>query len=528
MVDPGPTEPVGDTHDIDVPADATAAPTYNHPYGETGECEYEIAAEALAPGLADYSDIGLPLPPEVDHGGVKFIPLVPMISPPELVKDAEYKFVRANAQYEFVNRGQAKSVCDTSLDELIHLYGFGFFVYFDVLRMAMAFTVLVFCLQIIPYAWYLDDEQPGFDEHHPFNRSYADLFISDYSKSQENPWYGVNIATIVIAALFPVAVWFRIDYRRGKCVKHQQILERDRRLERLAQDRIMRYREIDKGEGRKIAVEDPTEEWSLCSKVLRIIIAFAAFAGMVGITVIFSYYGTRQEDEESSNTTFALSIAILVQILNSAYFTVGYMTTFAMPVQTWTGFSQIYAAKLILFRVSQNIAVFAAKRYKTVCAYYTIGEQFFFILLIDLTLGNVLEVIGPWFVSKAKFFLHQHTSLLVGSTKMDLDPQFHISVEYLELFGRMYVLLMAVIVFPFASVLTILGLAIDYWLDKWRLMRLAAVQQSRLEGKQKSNVAGMLFLAALFAFLTPVAGTLWVLIGVTADACTECTKCAFP
>ena len=479
-------------------------PTYfegdssTHPYGED---KSQFVANNVDHN--EYSDLGLPPPPQISED---FIPALPMTAPPIWEDCSACKYAAEQAPYEFVNRGFNKPVYATPIYDLIALYGFGYFVYFEVLRMAWAFTLLVLILHFIPYVWYLGQEQPSFaggnNREDTSLEFYQDFFITGYTDDQKGAWMGVSIATMVFAlVVFPILVWWRISAKRKESLASGVIPED--RLDRHSQDRLMRYIEVESSYGHKITVENPTEEWSTLNKILRILGAAGAFGGMILITVLFSYFGTQNEE---SNYVISLLIAVLVQILNSAYFAVGYFTTMHMPIETWTGFSKVYAAKLILFRVCQNVAVFGAKQYKGACAYYLIGEQFFFILLIDLTLGNVFEVIGPYVTSKIKFYIHQHTSLLVGATKMEMDPQFLISVEYLELFGRLYVLLMAVVVFPGASVLTLAGIIVDYWLDKWRLMKVSAVQRSRLDGTQRNNIAAMIMLATLFAFFTPYAG----------------------
>eukprot|EP00754_Rhynchopus_humris_P041259 Rhum_TRINITY_DN24852_c0_g1::Rhum_TRINITY_DN24852_c0_g1_i1::g.180286::m.180286 len=486
-------------------------------------------------GGPDFDPVGLPPPPDFDKA--TFIPTMPLTEPPHCVTEpmtpSMRKLVHERAQYEFVNQGFDKSVCGVDLPELVKYYGFGYFVYFDLLLVSMYFVVALFFLQLVPFAWYAHEVRPAFEStetsaagtgsNSTFHLSgYGDLFITNYTSRQAGAWYAMNIIMVVLAVLWPFAVLYRIRKKRAGFINDKLMVGCE--LEQRDADRIIRYKQVE-SRGKKLTVEDPVEQWSNLSFFLRYLAAASAFCGLVGFTAVFSYYGTRKYEDDP---IISVLIAILVQVLNSAYFGVGYLTTMAMPIRTWTAFQKAYAAKLVLFRVCLQIAVFTFKSYRGSCAYYVIGEQFFFMLLTDLILGNLLEITGPVVVSQLKKFIHTHTSFFLGITKAELDPQFEISVEYLELFGRNYVMYMASVIFPLATVLSFVGLLIDYWLDKWRLMKISAVQRSRLDGEQRMFVSGMLWLSIICAFFTPWAGILFILSGLTSDKCTECAECRFP
>ena len=471
-------------------------------------------------GGPDFDPVGLPPPPDFDRA--TFIPTMPLTEPPHCVTEpmtpSMRKLVHERAQYEFVNQGFDKSVCGVDLRDLVSYYGFGYFVYFDLVLVSMYFVVALFFLQLVPFAWYAHDVRPAFEasdasaaggNSSTFRLSgYGDLFITNYTPRQAGAWYAMNIIMVVLAVLWPFAVLYRIRKKRAEFIDDKLMVGCE--LEQRDADRIIRYKQVE-SRGKKLTVEDPVEQWSNLSLVLRYLLAAFAFCGLVGFTAVFSYYGTRKYEDDP---IISVLIAILVQVLNSAYFGVGYLTTMALPIRTWTAFQKAYAAKLVLFRVCQQIAVFTFKSYRGSCAYYVIGEQFFFMLLTDLILGNLLEITGPVVVSQLKKFIHTHTSFFLGITKAELDPQFEISVEYLELFGRNYIMYMASVIFPLATVLSFLGLLIDYWLDKWRLMKVSAVQRSRLDGEQRMFVSGMLWLSIICAFFTPWAGMLLLFVKV--------------
>eukprot|EP01059_Diplonema_ambulator_P019719 TRINITY_DN33358_c0_g1_i1.p1 TRINITY_DN33358_c0_g1~~TRINITY_DN33358_c0_g1_i1.p1 ORF type:complete len:492 (+),score=93.90 TRINITY_DN33358_c0_g1_i1:41-1477(+) len=431
----------------------------------------------------------------------------------------------ASARREHVNPGAYMGLCEP-LDALLETYGYGYYVYFDFMRVLIVLSVVLFILQLVPYIWYLSENSPGFHDTNTLENKtgYKDFFISEYTSSEKGAWFAANILCIIVSVCTVFYIKHRIRMKREECIE-RGLIPNDA-LGREIEDRIIRYKDANGS-----TVEDKVTDWDNVSIGLRVVGAVMTFAIFITVTIVVSYYSTRSaESEQQQGNTALISwlLSILVQILNALYLLVANETTMMLPVSTWTTFTKVYIAKMVLFRVCQTIALFATRSYKGHCAYYIIGEQFFFLMVTDLTLGNVLEVVSPWIAAYIKRFIYRNTDLLVGYTEADLLPRFDIAVEYLELFGKHYYLYMAMIVFPMASLLNVIGLIIDYWLDKWRLMRISAKQRSRLLRTQRRFLSYVLLLSIILSLVTPVAGVIFVLGGVTANVCSECTKCSFP
>ena len=115
---------------------------------------------------------------------------------------------------------------------------------------------------------------------------------------------------------------------------------------------------------------------------------------------------------------------------------------------------------------------------------------------------------------------------LTGSIFGDQDnlPKFDIAVEYLGIVYRQYLIIMAMVVCPFTIFLGLVGYLLDFAVNKFILLRLCGVPR-KVESSQKSLLTFVLFFVALCGLLTPFAGSMFMLAGLTRE---KSQLCRFP
>eukprot|EP01064_Diplonema_japonicum_P019253 TRINITY_DN2794_c0_g1_i1.p1 TRINITY_DN2794_c0_g1~~TRINITY_DN2794_c0_g1_i1.p1 ORF type:complete len:277 (+),score=35.33 TRINITY_DN2794_c0_g1_i1:59-832(+) len=185
-------------------------------------------------------------------------------------------FDEHSARKEHINPGLEMYFCGP-LDEVLQKYGYGYYVYFDFIRVLLCLGILLFILQLIPYIWYVSEESPGFSEDKSGNLTvlgYRHFFISEYTSSEKAVWYIANISCIVLSAITVLLFERRTALKREKCID-DGLIPADG-LERQQEDMILRYKKIDTTESGSgsTTVEDCIQNWTMFSVALRFFAAF--------------------------------------------------------------------------------------------------------------------------------------------------------------------------------------------------------------------------------------------------------------
>lgn len=387
-------------------------------------------------------------------------------------------------------------------DVVAERFGEGIAAYFHYSRVLLAANFFTMILQIICYCIFDRTSNIGSNWYNMF-------FISTFQTGQKNIWIGINSGCIIISGIALPAFLF---YRRGA--------DKEPSNQKEKKDAIVRYTT----EG-KIDVSHHFRGTG--SKVIRILFSIFIFGALLLVQVIVSFYVTKIE-ETSTSDGISFLIAIIVSVLNLVYSIIAdYLTEMEKP-RTLHGYKVSITSKLLLFKLGNVITVYTAKNYSKVkdCAYNVIGQQFLYMLVVDITLNNFLELAVPHLTSKFWIWMAMRDKNNLQSDQ-DLLPPFDVAYEYLDVIYRQYILYMAMTVFPLAAPLAWLGQLVEYWLDRMKLFKFTGKPKS-MEYSTTEGVMIMLFqfLALMAALFTPYAGVVWILRGDTKH--TTAVKCMFP
>lgn len=254
--------------------------------------------------------------------------------------------------------------------------------------------------------------------------------------------------------------------------------------------------------------------------VRRILSSVVVFI-MIGIQVVASYFITQNA---VTNIGISFAISIVVAILNMLFLLIAERLT---EFECWVSFEhwkRYHTMKLLFFRLSNIITVFAAKRYDSSenvkCAYDLIGQQFITLLLIDIFAVNLQQIVMNMLWNKYAERFADWSGSIFGN--QDNLPKFDIALEYLQVVYRQYLVIMAMVVCPFSIFLSMVGFIIDYLSKKFILVKLSGVPR-KVESSQKNFLTAILVFIAVCALLTPFAGSVFLLSGMTRDKSTVCT-----
>lgn len=237
-------------------------------------------------------------------------------------------------------------------------------------------------------------------------------------------------------------------------------------------------------------------------------------------------------------------VSIVLIMTNYAYKKISTRLTKYEAHSTWSGFRRHMSVKLIVFKLTGiallNISTFFAiktfgrgvcsKRDPAcdpsgkVCPLQQIGEQLVIVLVLDLTVNNFLEMFIPWL--RGKFCTEKKGMLSTGSNE-SVKPEFDIAEEYLELLYRQFIVYIATMAIPMVGGVAIVGNALEFWLDKFRMLRITREPQY-IAHSMRNFLIIYLTGVALFAIFVFPYGAFWILSGryVSISSAIDVTKCA--
>lgn len=388
--------------------------------------------------------------------------------------------------------------------------GSGILYLFSFHRFLFALTLVFALFQCVTFGDYIRRHSPyfGFGGVLSSGRSISwidNFMISGYDNDHdEKLWKAMNIVCIILYFFCgPIYFWWlRWNEKTSKFVDVD------------GEDVIFRFTDD--------AKLDVSNLYSSRTKVVfRRLVSLAVVLFFIGVQVIASYFITQNS---VTNIGISFAISFVVAILNILFLMIAERLT---EFECWARFDQwkrYHTLKLIFFRFANIITVFAAKRYDSgenqVCAYDLIGEQLITLLVIDIFAVNLQQLIMNMVWNKFTDTYANVTGSILGD--QDNMPKFDIALEYLAAVYRHYLVILAMVVFPFSVLLSLLGYAIDYVTKKFILVKLSGLPR-KVESSQKSFLTGVLFFAALCGLLTPYAGSAFLLSGMTKDRSHVCT-----
>jgi hypothetical protein len=407
-----------------------------------------------------------------------------------------------------------------SSEEVSKRFGDGIEAYFNYCRVLLITNSVTMLLQVMVYIVYASKESPQYNQR----RWYNEFFITSFKPGNEyDLWMAVNITCVVVSALTLPAVLYRKKKKEeaSELIRHPALSSAVQRDDSEVTDMIVRY--CDDG-----TIDVSSHFRTAGYRAIRIFFSVFFFCALLTVQVVVSYYITKAEDT-SSDPAVAFVIALVVAGLNLIYGLVADLLTEMEKPNTMRVFKISNTFKLLLFKLCNVITVYAAKNFSHVkeCAYDVIGQQFLYILLVDMTVMNVFELFLPFLTSKVRRWMAIRDRNDLQSDQ-DLLPPFDVSCEYLDTIYRQYLVYMAMTVFPLAAALSWVGQALEYWVDRLKLFKLAGKPKNMDYSVRSQGFMIMMFqlIVLIAALFTPYAGVVWVLSKETATA--TALKCQFP
>ena len=426
------------------------------------------------------------------------------------IADDDLINARIDAAMREHNPPQLDVFNDSIADQEARL-GSGVRFYFTFIKFLGILSVVFAALQCATYGHYVQNKNsPSHRAVAPSVTNFVDdLTITVYVSGDLPLWQAMNIVCIILA--FLAAPIYFLYLRVVEKNDDELALSRFSVLDKLI--RFTPNGEIDVSNTYRSSSE----------KVCRRVTVFIFILMMIGLQVIASILITTTD---SSNIGIAFAISFIAATLNIVFSFVAYYLTEFEKWDTFYTWNAFHTLKLLAFKLANIITVFAAKKYSQTsdikCTYSTIGEQLITLLLVEIFAVNLQKILTAMF-----FFNHSETvARWQGSIFGDQDnlPQFDLSLEYLSIIYRHYLTLMAMVTLPYSILLSLFGYVVQYWVEKYYLYKLCGVPR-KTDSSMKTFLTILLAFVALCSLLTPFAGTMFVLSGLTKS---KSSLCLFP
>uniref|UniRef100_A0A7S1CFR8 Anoctamin transmembrane domain-containing protein n=1 Tax=Bicosoecida sp. CB-2014 TaxID=1486930 RepID=A0A7S1CFR8_9STRA len=387
------------------------------------------------------------------------------------------------------------SLC-SSLDEIKKEYGRGVFVYFHMLRFVGLGNLV---MGLIALAAFLGADSEGIVDD-----GVATMFLSSYPAASHGAW----AATSVLMLLAGIAIG--PGYRRYQAFLSKKWTGADREEEIERDDAIIEY---DKN-GARITISSSSRR---CRKYVSVFV-FVLVLVAQGVLQWLLHVALA----DASDNTTAQIIAVVITVLNIVWKTIGKKLTIFEKHETWTSYREWDTGKVFLLKLFNLVILYIVKTVTAQsgnnadeCPLKALGYQFFWLIVYDLTLNNMVELAAPL----AMTFVYKKLGWTKGKGDNASKPRFDLAEEYVEVLYRQFVVFLGMLVFPLLAMVSAFAFVLEHWLDKARLLYICQKPTKReepLRGKLVMWLYGLTCLAALASFPN---GAAWVLGGYNMEHC---------
>jgi len=227
---------------------------------------------------------------------------------------------------------------------------------------------------------------------------------------------------------------------------------------------------------------------------------------ILGLSGIITYYLQRAARDNGGNTLASFLIALAVGIIGIIWEWICNKLTKLEYWAYWSDYFKSTTVKVLLFKILNIFTVFLVKRIEAVednsgrCQLEDEANQF----LLLIAFNSAATVLNLLYVA---FFTDKNEE-----RSPDGWREFILSQEYVEIVYRQFLLGMGFIVMPMIVVFGLAANILEYWCDKYRMLRLC-----HKPGATKSTFRGVLafyfFLSALFILASFPNGAIFILAG---------------
>ena len=212
--------------------------------------------------------------------------------------------------------------------------------------------------------------------------------------------------------------------------------------------------------------------------------------------------------------TNILSLA-LIGVANVVYSVAATQMTNLERYNTWSTYNKMLLLRKFFFKICNTSCGYFAMAWNKADPYTCQmheGASYFVLHLVLELAKNALEVIKP--LGKAFAFLEVDLFKCFRNKGSDEDtlPRFLLAEEYQELLYRQFLSYLASLTCPAASVLVPIINIVEYFFDKWRMLKLCK-KKLRVDDHLSEEIMLGMLIAAVFAVFVYPYGFFWLLTG---------------
>lgn len=388
-------------------------------------------------------------------------------------------------------------------------FGPGIMYYFEFVKFLAFLTFILAVLQVSLWGKYVANDSPPFSNRNTTDHGYryfiGDFMITAYDGEVWSAWYGLSITAIVFTFLAS-PIYFLLMHVFVKSIESEEE----------GAEKIIRY------DADTCEVDVTCHYRTRGDLIIRRLLAVLFLLGILAIQVVISYFLTK--NQESASFGISMAISIIATTLSALFKFIAPMFTEFMMLSSFDWWKRSHALSILSIRMGSLIAVFAAKDYAASadknCTYDIIGEQLISLFLVEIFLSPIIEIISAVMWRRYANYIAFRLKSRLGDQD-NLYP-WDLADYYRNILYRHFLTMMAMVVVPMIAALAFVGYVLQYWVDKFLLYKICG-RPRRVAGSQKTYLTIMLAFVALCALLTPYAGTMFMLSGITRDKSPLCT-----
>lgn len=341
--------------------------------------------------------------------------------------------------------------CCGSLEAVKHDYGRGIWMYFKYIQYLTGLNAVMAVPALVTFV----AAAPNLD-----TQSYSGLsllFIDAYPTSVRPLW----IAMTVLLAVFGFGLGPGYN-------KFQQKLTAawrgENRMEEIA------YNDDDIIENRAVTA---------AQRRRRQHISIGVFVLVLVLQGVLTYYLQLALSAANSQVT-GLILAVLFRGLNLLWKQLSKWMTVFERHRTKRSYTEWDTFKVFTLKLANVLVLYVTKEIIRVqklhddsdvsrqvrCGVDAQAYQFFYFILMDITIGNLSEIVMPFLN-----MMRRKAKSKDSGTGSEADKQvFDLAEEFTEVLYRQFVVLLGAQVFPLITIMAVVSFALEFWLDKMRLI----------------------------------------------------------
>ncbi len=257
--------------------------------------------------------------------------------------------------------------------------------------------------------------------------------------------------------------------------------------------------------------QDPTPAAVAVGRFLSALIFFLALGiNVTANLMVYKYL------EQNGDTLISVVSAVILAASNFVWSLVCDQIT---TLEKHRFYSHLFISQFVknfLFHVISTIVLLCSNDLLLIdsnprgpCALNLLSHQFFILMVYEL-LFNVAEIYGPkiqkWLINRNIYILGKERSSL-----QSMNPVFNCPTEYIELIYRQFLISAGMTVVPMMPIFGAMVNLCEYWVDKYKLLRVMSSQSTPTNNTYLPQVAGSWTLLLVVAVVMYPAGITFVL-----------------